>query len=136
MPCDADASMMSLSLMPPTPWWTTLTRTSGCWIFASSLTIASTEPCTSPLITRLRSRTSPAWSASNRFSSEMPAGRRRAIEAENLDRVAGACRRKLLALVVVEGAHLAPRIAGHDRVADAKRAALHEHRRDGAAADV
>ena len=28
------------------------------------------------------------------------------------------------------------RIAGHDCVADAKRAAVHEHRRDRAAADV
>ena len=42
----------------------------------------------------------------------------------------------LLAAVVVEGAHLAPRVAGDDRVADVQRAALHEHRRDRAAADV
>ena len=32
MPPDAAASMMSFSVMPPTPWWMTLTRTSGCWI--------------------------------------------------------------------------------------------------------
>src|SRR5439155_23063249 len=64
------------------------------------------------------------------------AGRRRTIEAEYLDRVTRARRWKLLALVVVEGAHLAPRIARDDRVTDAQGAALHEHRRDGAAADV
>ena len=42
----------------------------------------------------------------------------------------------LLAAVVVERAHLAVRVAGDDRVADAQRAAVHEHRRDRAAADV
>ena len=26
--------MMSPSVIPPTPWWITETRTSGCWIFA------------------------------------------------------------------------------------------------------
>ena len=43
---------------------------------------------------------------------------------------------QLLAAVVVERAHLAPRVAGDDRVADVQRAAVDEHRRDGAAADV
>ena len=42
----------------------------------------------------------------------------------------------LLAAVVVERAHLAPGVAGDDRVADVERAAVDEHRRDRAAADV
>ena len=42
----------------------------------------------------------------------------------------------LLAAVRVQRAHLAPRAAGHDRVADAERAALDEHRRHRAAAHV
>ena len=46
--CDAAASMTSLSVMPPTPVWMTFTRTSGCWIFCSSLTDASTEPSRRP----------------------------------------------------------------------------------------
>ena len=64
------------------------------------------------------------------------AGARRVVEAEDLD---GIARRRLLDLVaaeVVEGAHAAPGVAGDDRVADAERAALDEHRRDRAAADV
>ena len=64
------------------------------------------------------------------------AGGRRHVEAEDLDRRTGAGFRDLLAAVVVERAHLAVRVAGDDRVADAKRAAVHEHRRDRAAADV
>ena len=43
---------------------------------------------------------------------------------------------QLLAAVVVERAHLAPGVAGDDRVADLERAAVDEHRRDRAAADV
>src|SRR6202040_2561426 len=64
------------------------------------------------------------------------ARRRRTVEAEDLDRAAGTRRAKLLALVVVERAHLAPGVAGDDRIADLEGAALHEHRRDLAAADV
>ena len=64
------------------------------------------------------------------------AGRRRLVEAEDLDRLAGPGRVDLLAAVVVERAHAAPGVAGDDRVADLERAALHEHRRDRAAADV
>ena len=41
-----------------------------------------------------------------------------------------------LAAIVVERAHAAPGVAGDDRVADLQRAALDEHRRDRAAADV
>ena len=61
---------------------------------------------------------------------------RRPVEAEDLDGLAGARLLDLLALVVVERAHLAGRVAGDDRVADAQRAAVDEHRRDRAAADV
>src|SRR4051812_22541062 len=64
------------------------------------------------------------------------AGGRRLVEAEDLHRVARLGLRKLLALVVVQCAYLAPGVAGDDRVADLERAALDEHRRDGAAADV
>ena len=32
------ARFTSFSVIPPTPWWTTLTRTSGCLIFWSSET--------------------------------------------------------------------------------------------------
>ena len=64
------------------------------------------------------------------------AGRRRLVEADDLDRVAGPRLVDLLAAVRVQRAHLAPGVAGHDRVADPERAALDEHRRDRAAADV
>ena len=148
----------------------TLTRTSGCSIFASSETAASTEPPTSPLRIRLRSRTAPACRSSNSVSSDgrgasaaraargagAPragsrgaracalvldhagelAGGRRLVEAEDLDRIARPRLLQLLAAVVVERAHLAPGVAGDDRVADAQRAAVDEHRRDRAAADV
>ncbi len=70
---EADARLMSFSLIPPTPWWMTLTRTSGCWIFCSSETAASTEPCTSPLSTRFRSWTAPACSCVKSCSSDGPA---------------------------------------------------------------
>ena len=42
----------------------------------------------------------------------------------------------LFALVVDERAHFTERSADHDDVADAQRAVLHEHGRDGAAAAV
>src|SRR5205085_1900297 len=61
---------------------------------------------------------------------------RRLVEAEDLHRVARLCLLQLLALVVVERTHFAPRVAGDDRVADLERPALHEHRGDRAAADV
>src|SRR6185369_4384747 len=64
------------------------------------------------------------------------AGGRRLVEADDLDGLAGVCLLDLLAAVVVEGAHLAVRVARHDRVADLQRPALDEHRRDGAAAHV
>src|SRR5207248_3288489 len=61
---------------------------------------------------------------------------RRLVEAEHLDRVARPGLLHLVAAIVVERAHLAPRVAGHDRVADAERAAVDEHRRDRPAPDV
>src|SRR5262249_14744878 len=61
---------------------------------------------------------------------------RRLVEAEDLDRLARSGLLELLALVVVERAHLAPRVAGDERVADLQRAALDEHRRDGTTADI
>ncbi len=64
------------------------------------------------------------------------AARRRLVEAEDLDRVAGRSALAALALVVEQRLHAAVRVAGDDRVADLERAALHEHRRDRAAADV
>ena len=170
IPFDAAARLMSFSVIPPTPEWMTFTRTSACWILASSLTIASTEPCTSPLTTMFRSWTSPAWRCSNRFSSVMPdvgrvancsrrrrsarfCARSRASRSFSTTRASspaggglskpristgspGPRVAQLVALVVVERAHLAPGVAGDDRVADLERAALHEHRRDRAAADV
>ena len=57
------------------------------------------------------------------------AGGRRTVEAEDLDGLARTGLLDPLAAVVVEGAHLAGRVAGDDRVADAERAALDEHRR-------
>ena len=63
-------------------------------------------------------------------------GRRRLVEAEDLHRLARLRLPELLAAVVVERAHLAPGVAGEDRVADSERAAVDEHRRDGPAAHV
>ena len=62
--------------------------------------------------------------------------RRRPVEAEDLDGHARPGLAHPLAVVVVQRLHLAPCVAGDDRVADPQGAALHEHRRDGAAAHV
>ena len=64
------------------------------------------------------------------------AGRRRLVEAEDLDRVSRPGVLHLVAAEVVEGAHLAPSVSGDDRVADAERAAVDEHRCYRTAADV
>src|SRR5262249_14890385 len=61
---------------------------------------------------------------------------RRMVEAEHLDRIARARLLDPLAAVVVERAHATVRVAGDDGVADLERAAIEEHRRDRAAADV
>ena len=64
------------------------------------------------------------------------AGGRRVVEAEDLDGLARPRLLDLLAAEVVERADPAPGVAGDDRVADLERAALDEHRRNRAAADV
>src|SRR3954467_11287117 len=188
---EADARLTSFSVIPPTPVWITLTRTSECWILPSSPSRASTDPWTSALRTMLRSWTTPSCIWLKRLSSETPrlercascsrrsrsarffagsfplrpgsttpagppapllreilrltlvlddprelAGRRRAVEAENLDRLSRTSLLDLLTLVVVKRTHLAGRIARDDRVADAQGAAVDEHRRDRATADV
>src|SRR5579862_3734679 len=61
---------------------------------------------------------------------------RRTIEPEDLHRFAGERLLDLLAPVVEERLHTPVRGTGHDGVPDLQGAALHEHRRDGAAADV
>ena len=48
---EASASVTSDSVMPPTPAWMTRAATSSVPSFSSAPTIASTEPCTSPLMT-------------------------------------------------------------------------------------
>ena len=53
-----------------------------------------------------------------------------AVEAEDLDRVAGDGLVEALAVVGDHRADLAPVRAGHERVADAQRAALDEQRHD------
>ena len=58
------------------------------------------------------------------------------VEAEHLDGLAGLRLRDLLAAVVVQRAHLAGRVACDRGVADAKRPAVDEHRRDRPATDV
>ena len=160
---------MSFSVIPPTPSWITLTRTSACWIFWSSEIAASTEPdhvslehevevLDRALLDLLEERlerdaraalrellAAQALSAGLGVGARLalvldharllPCGRR-LVEAEDLDRVARPRVLDLLSVEVVEGAHLAPGVAGHDRVADAERAAVDEHRRHRAAADV
>ncbi len=64
------------------------------------------------------------------------AGRRRLVEAEDLDRQPRPGVLDALAVVIVQRLDLAPGVAGDDRVADAQRAPLHQHRGDRAAADV
>ena len=64
------------------------------------------------------------------------ARRRRLVEAEDLDRLAGLGLLDLLAAVGVERAHLPPRIARDDRVPHMQGSAMDEHRGDGPAADV
>src|SRR4051795_4973104 len=52
---DAPASVMSDSVMPPTPEWITRAWTSSLPTFSSAPTIASSEPCTSALTTSANS---------------------------------------------------------------------------------
>ena len=156
--------------MPPTPWWMTLTRTSVCWIFASSrdrrldgardvalehevevldaaLLQGGEEGLqrdaaldalrellgAEALRAKLREMTGLALVLDD--AADLSGGRR-VVEAEDLDRVARTGVLELLAPIVVERAHLAPGVAGDHRVAHPQRAAVDEHRRDRAAADV
>src|SRR5579862_3256319 len=64
------------------------------------------------------------------------AGRRRLVEAGDLDRLARPSQLDPLTAVVVERTDPSPGIAGDDRVADLERAAVDEHRRDRAASDL
>src|SRR5205807_69687 len=58
------------------------------------------------------------------------------VEAEDFDGRPGCGLGELLAAEVVQRTHARPRVAGDDRVADAQRATVDEHRRDGSAALV
>ncbi len=103
---------------------------------------------------RARRRGSPAWRATRGAGAPRAAGRGRGRGGRSRRRGAsspaggglskpristGSPGRRgvdLLAAVVVERADAPPGVAGDDRVADLQRAALDQHRRDGAAADV
>ena len=156
--------------MPPTPVWMTLTRTSGCWIFASSaderldraLHVAledDVQLLDGAFLHLLEERLErdAALGALGKLLAAKPlgallgevlrlalmlddaaqlAGRRRAIEAEDLHRIARAGLLDLLAAIVVERAHLAGSVARDDRVTDTERATLNQHRRDRTAPDV
>ena len=65
---------------------------------------------------------------------ELVAGLGREVEAQDLDRDGRAGLRDVCAELVDEGAHASPCLAGDDDVADAQRAALHEHGADRTAA--
>ena len=64
--------------MPPTPRWMMLTATSCCGSFAISSSIASSEPATSALTTRLSSLTAPSWASLKTSSSDTLRPERRA----------------------------------------------------------
>src|SRR2546421_6056758 len=64
------------------------------------------------------------------------AGRRRLVEPEDLDGLAGPGLLDLVTAEVVERPDLSPGVPGDDGVSDAERAAMHQHGCDRAAADV
>ncbi len=64
--------------MPPTPRWMMLTETSSWGSFAISSSIASSDPATSALMTRLSSLTVPSWASLKTSSSETLRPERRA----------------------------------------------------------
>src|SRR5207237_7851284 len=68
-------------------------------------------------------------------ASELTGGGR-LVEPQDLDWIARLRLLELLAAEVVERAHLAPGVTGDDRVANAQRAAVDQHGRDRAPADV
>ena len=153
---DADARLMSLSLMSPAPSRRMLIRTSVVLRRSSAWRIAPSEPCTSVFSTTRSSATSLAWMAAlissrlltARPSPAMPAaavvsasvtggllvrnhaedvaGLGQALEADDLDR-----RRRLglldaLAGGIVQRADAAPRATDADDLADCERAGLDE----------
>ncbi len=65
----AMARLTSLSLMPPTPAYTSCTFTSSVESLSSEAASASSEPCTSALRMMGRVLTSPAAMSENMFSS-------------------------------------------------------------------
>src|SRR5262249_28107307 len=68
-------------------------------------------------------------------AAELTCGRR-LVEAADLDRIAGLRLLELLAAEVVERANLPPGVPCDDRIADAQRSTVDEHRRHRAAADI
>ena len=68
---DADARMISDSLIAPTPEWIHFTATSSFESFNRLCLTASTEPCTSALIMMFNSLTLPAWIWLYRSSSDI-----------------------------------------------------------------
>ena len=68
--------MTSFSVIPPTPGVDDVDAHLGVLDLPSSPTSASTEPCTSPLRTRLRSWTAPSCICAKSVSSETPPLRR------------------------------------------------------------
>ena len=159
-----------MPVIPPTPWWMTWTRTSGCCDLrelghdrldgADHVALDDEVQVLHLALLHLREERlerDAALRALRELLCAHPgralagdaagdtlalddapvlAGRRRLVEAEHLDRIARAGLLDLLAAIVVERPHLAPRVAGDDGVADAERAAVDEHRRDRPAADV
>ena len=65
---DAEAKMISDSVIAPTPVWIILTLTPSTSILRSDAAIASTEPCTSAFTIKLISFTSPSWICWNKSS--------------------------------------------------------------------
>ena len=62
---EAPARVTSLSVMPPTPAWSTRALMSSFEILLTAATIASTEPWTSPLMTSGNSTACFSFSAEN-----------------------------------------------------------------------
>src|SRR5919198_556278 len=137
---EAAASMTSDSVMPPTPELITLTWISSCGRRAISSSKASSEPGTASLgLVAQPHRALVGQLAGAAVVVDHPcvlAGLGDAVEAEHLDRVAGTRGVDALAVVVDHRADAAPVGAGHERVADAQRAALDEQRHHRAAPGI
>src|ERR1700722_18461406 len=134
---EAFASVMSDSVIAPTPEWRTLTLTSlfSSVIFCSAPAMASIEPCTSPLMMTGSMRAEPAWMSEIIWSSVLPldfvrdddeivAGVGRAGQALHFGRLARKGFFDKLSAIVVQRAHAAPFGARDEDVAGAERAFL------------